>query len=168
MPYIAYFFSGVPLYYFVSDYKNQKTLIKHIFFLSFLVFLLTIIIFYCRVIFGPFPVITSNPPTIFRLFYSLLFFCLCVNLLSYPIVTRVFRKLAFDDFGVNSLFILLLHPYFVQLVVPMVNTLNNVFKFDINNNKFVIIVIITAYTLTMLSLWTLKLLPKNIQSIFSR
>jgi len=173
LPYICFFSFGIPLF-FLNQYIEEKYTKNHCNFkililLSIILFLYTVCLYFARKFFGNFPVFTSGPPPIFRMIYCLLLFQVSLILLSSKSITYFVKKIFTIDFGVNSLFIFFIHPYFIKIfIAPVINLFCSTISFNIHQNIFIIPVIITAYLITYLSNLTFLILPIKFQKFFSR
>jgi len=167
LPLIAFFCIGVPLYFVQTSLVEQRfkgvgmpSLIGAFFIIS---VVLTCCIVLLRKIFGPFPVFTSAPPTIWRLLYSSIVFLIILNLLSLEKLVTCLHKSEFVAFGSNSLFIFLIHPYLIKIVYPVICYLSQVFSLTIYSNAFLIVILVVAFITTIISDKLLWVVPDRIR-----
>lgn len=168
LPYISYFIFGFPISFFCrrlsslnSEQKNMWLLIIFLFCCFF-----SIGLYFARILFGHFPIISNNPPTFFFLIYSILVFVIIYILLdNYNIVTVIGKKLLLDKFGNQSLIIFYIHPYLIYLL-PFAFGL--FFKKIIHTNMFIFPWFVAAYLVTFISLKIYNIFPLKIKKIFSR
>jgi fucose 4-O-acetylase-like acetyltransferase len=168
LPLIAFFTSGIPLY-FIQKYVRENILnyeYKTAFYSFLGVMALTIIVYFLRKYLGPFPVFSSAPPSVWKLLYCALVFLIAINFLSIPTVSRVFERLMFVSFGTNSLYIFLIHPYFIKAFVPIIESVVSSMNLSVNNNSFLLPVLAVSYFVTVLSQRSFGLLPEKIRNIF--
>lgn len=168
LPLISFFAIGIPLY-FIQDYLeknvtycNYKTVLGTFL----LIITLTAIIYHLRKIFGAFPVFVSAPPSIWILFYCAFGFLMAINILSSRIISQVVDKLVFVSFGANSLFIFLIHPYFIKVFIPIIFKTTYLIGLSISNDMFLLVILIFSYLTTMLSHFSIRLLPIRVRNIF--
>jgi fucose 4-O-acetylase-like acetyltransferase len=168
LTYISYFFVGFPIYYICKRISLLKFYmkIKIYFIFLFCVIIYTVLLYYMRTIFGHFSVITTSPPTLFLLIYSIfvfMFFYFILEQVDY--ITFGAKCIMINKFGEESLFIFFIHPYFIYLL-PII--FNAICKDIIHTNMFIIPWIISTYLITFCSLLIYKLLPSRIKTVFSR
>lgn len=167
LPDISFYCSGIIVYHIFNYFNistSKKATINYIIILIAYAFLLYV----ARKIFGPFPIITSAPPTIFRLIFCVLIFFIVINIFSTKFISYSFKKMKFNKFGQQSLFIFLIHPYFIKFFIPFIAYIYKIFSFNYNNNFFVITVLAISYLISIISLFTILLIPKKVASIFTR
>lgn len=167
LPYISFFCFGSLLHAVINVYNNKMSASKHAVILLLSIVLLTGLIWLARKIFGPFAIFTTAPPTIFRLIYCLLLFCLALILLSNPFLSKRMRQIGFGVFGLNSLFIFLIHPYLIKISVPILLNIYSMFQWEFDNQFFPVIIVV-AYVITYLSNAIFNILPQKIKQVFSR
>lgn len=167
LPYISFFTFGA-LFYFLDSLvliKKEQKMISVI--VLSLIVIYTMGLYLMRKIIGPFPVFTSAPPTVFRLIYCVLFYWFFLCILSNIEVSSLLKKFHFDRFGVDSLFIFLIHPYLIKVAVPAIREIYSMLNLNYDN-MFLFVVIVLAYLITFISHFIYKLLPNQIMAIFSR
>lgn len=162
---IPYFVFGLPLYKVMShiDKSNKKLVV----FSSLCIFsvIYTAILYYARTIVYDLPIFTI-PVTIFQLIYTITAFILLLIILdNVKYVVDLGKLLYFDGFGKESLFIFLLHPYFMYLLPPLFLFF---FKNTINHNTFIFPLLLSAYIITLFSYGVYRMLPPRIKQLFSR
>ncbi len=168
LPLIAFFAIGIPLY-FTQDFLKNKVShynYKTVLVTSLLIAALTAIIYYLRHFLGPFPVFSTAPTSVWMLFYCALAFLFAINILSIPAISWLADKLMLVSFGVNSLFIFLIHPYLIKVFIPIIESATSSLEIPINSNMFLLPVLVIAYFTTMLSHFSIRLLPVKIRNIF--
>lgn len=166
LPYVAFFMFGAPLRHMYDKIAMLDNQWKALIAASLLSFLYTIALYLARKTFGFFPIISINRPTLFLLIYSLLIFLIAIILLDrMNIFCTLGRKLSFIEFGEKSLFIYLVHPYFVYFLPYIFHLL---FSSMINNNMFIFPLILTSYCLAFISMKIFDLLPLRARKLFIR
>jgi fucose 4-O-acetylase-like acetyltransferase len=169
LPLISFFCFGIPLYFLQKILINYKiNRIKIAFMLIIGIILFTLCLYILRKFFGPFAVFVNCPTTIYLLLYSLIVFLFLITILSYPLVLGVCKKAGFVNFGSNSLFIFLFHPYLVKVIVP-----NIVSVFEKNNmvlfsNAMFPVVLMLSYIVVYCSSKLCEAMPLQFQKVFSR
>jgi hypothetical protein len=125
----------------------------------------TAMLYYARTIVDNLPIFTI-PVTIFQLIYTIIAFILLLILLdNVKYAIYLGKLLCFDGFGRESLFIFLLHPYFMYLLPSLFLFF---FKNTINHNAFIFPLLLSAYIITLLSYGVYRMLPPRIKQLFSR
>lgn len=169
LPLISFFAVGIPLYFvqvFLQKHtKNHPHKIAAGLFLLILVLTFTLCIL--RKVFGTFPVFVSSPPSVWMLIYCSLLFLMSITLLSIPAISKISSKLLLVRFGYNSLFIFLLHPYFINVFAPVLGITTTYLGLSTNNNFFLIPVLVASYFTLVLCQYTFNLLPPTVRNIFS-
>lgn len=168
LPLISFFCFGIPLYFLITHFETRIRSENTALALGIVLISYTALIYGARKILGPFPVITSAPPTVFELIYCLLAFWLALCLMSRDFFINTFKWVKAGSFGTNSLFIFLVHPFLINGVAPAVKAGYHHLNIDYNTSVFIIPVLITAYLVTLLSSVLFRLLPHHFKSLFTR
>jgi hypothetical protein len=170
IPLITFFSFGIPIYFFYKNIfdKYNKSYTHVIFVLCLFISIFTLILFFARKYYGSFPVFVSSPPTIYRMVYCITIFMLVLIFFSNKKNMKYIRKTHMVPFGVNSLFIFLIHPYFLKFIIPMVVYSYGILEIPIFSNYFFVPMLLLSYLVTFLSYKMFTYLPVRIQNIFSR
>ncbi len=166
LSYLAYFLIGIPLYGSCKriSLSSVRAKVKIVISILFSVLAFTAALYVARKLFGPFRLFVMEPPTVFLLIYSVCaFLVLYIVLEEFELTVRIGKRLFLDRFGEQSLFIFLLHPYFIYalpFLVPERMT---------HGNIFVLPWMIATYLITFLSLQIYdNMLPPFLKRVFSR
>jgi len=165
---ISYFTAGFPIAVFCRKITPRNFLYKMNILLAIICFLFiyTGILYLFRTFYAKFPIFSAQP-SIFVLIYSIcIFLILFIILNEIAFFTVIGKKILFDRFGNESLFIFYIHPYFIYLLPDIFNMIY--LKNTINSNLFVFPWVFFSYLIALISLKIYDILPVKIQKIFSR
>jgi hypothetical protein len=168
LPYISFFVAGFPICELCERIALLSSIKKTMIF-TFIVILgclYTITLYVVRLNFGHFRIITSHPPTLYFLIYSVLCFLMFYFIIiEAGFLSVVGKTMLINRLGEESLFVFLIHPYFVYLLPSLFNSL---FENMIANNLFLLPWAISTYVISILTLYIYKVMPLPVKSIFSR
>ncbi len=164
LPLIAFFCAGFWIDYFVSKVLSSFRA-KLLLLLLFLIFV--IIVYILKKSYPNIIIFSDTPPTLFYLVFCFMSFLIFYYLCSRRRVVDLFKVCNFHKFGENSLFIYLIHPYFIYLFFA-VNKENNCFLSTEWDLALVICLFIISYSILWLSLFAFHIMPQNLQNLFLR
>jgi hypothetical protein len=168
LPYISFFVAGFPIRKLCGRIALLNPMKKKMLFCSILFFggLYTIALYVARLKFGHFPIVETQPPTIFFLIYSVLCFAILYFLIiEAGLLSVVGKKMMLNKVGEESLFIFFIHPYFIYFLPPIFNSL---FENMITNNFFLLPWVLSTYSITIITLYLYNVMPLPVKTIFSR
>lgn len=169
LPLISFFASGMPIYLMFEKMINDKYACRRLFIIGvsiFVLFMYTLMLYIARKYIGYFSIFTSSPPTIYRMIYCIIIFIISLVVFSFDSIISLVKRYYFLDFGVNSLFIFLIHPYFVKIIVPFVCLIFAKTKIDVFSNWFFLPLLLVSYMVTYLSHKFLSLVPVKLGKFF--